>query len=144
MTGPTTETGVLADPEVVAADHGHWAAGAFPDSLDDTKTHLVCECGMPWTPSEGCLFVQGIRAQRLAGANVQVRRQWAVRDTNSGDVIEAEYVGGPVRVPWSRETVLRGERLIKNWTAVERAITTITTEWSPLSTPPAQSAGGES
>ena len=62
----------LADPEVVAADHGHWAAGAFPDSLDETKTHLVCECGMPWTPGEGCLFVQGIRAQRLATPPAQL------------------------------------------------------------------------
>lgn len=70
---------LLADPEVVAADHGHWAAGGFPDSLDDTKTHLVCECGMPWTPGEGCLFVQGIRAQRLADVKVRVEEQYEVR-----------------------------------------------------------------
>lgn len=62
----TAESAMLADPEVVGADHGHWAASAFPDADRPWVQHLTCECGLPWIPGEGCQFVQGVRAQRLA------------------------------------------------------------------------------
>lgn len=51
----------LPDPEVIGADHGHWAA------FDNTgRGDFVCECGLPWTAGEGCAFVRGARALAAA------------------------------------------------------------------------------